>query len=168
MFFDIIIAYKAMSTSYSTDNRLANLVNECDYVYATYNPNFVYNKDLGYYWFLLGQSDVIGDKVGIRPIEDINRLIEDKKPKLIYLKDVYERYEKIKGNEVIVHKFDMDMINKFYDKVKDSVLSEELLKIDMVSKKMKEEESVYLLKPEFRKDNCKYNPKTRKFEYEQN
>ena len=26
----------------------------------------------------------------------------------------------------------------------------------------------YLLKPEFRKDNCKYNPKTRKFEYEQN
>ncbi len=163
---DIKVSYANLSHAYDREDYLKNLVNKCDYTFTPYD--FVYNKDLGYYWFLLGQSDVIGDKVGIRPIEDINKLIEDKKPKLIYVQNIYERYEKVKGNKVIVHKFDMDMINKFYDRVKDNVLFDELLEMEDFSETYSERAIKYLLKPEFRKDNCKYNPKTRKFEYEQN
>ena len=45
-----------------------------------------------YYWNLLGQMDVIGAKVGIRPLMDINHVIESKKPKIINVKPYYDKY----------------------------------------------------------------------------
>jgi hypothetical protein len=64
--------------------------NKCDYLFASSSNLNLFQKDLGYYWFLFGQLDVVGEKMGIHPKEDYNKLIEEKLPKFIYLFDVYE------------------------------------------------------------------------------
>ena len=121
---------------------------------------------MGYYWFLLGQLDVIGERVGIKPVEDINKLIIDKKPKIIFVKDIYDRYERIKGNKVLVHEFDMDMIERFYDKIETNNEFKEVYSVSAFSDYSKKMLNIYVLKPEYWKTNCKYNVKTKEWLYE--
>jgi hypothetical protein len=164
--YDVRVGYIRMSNPYSKLERLQTNVNRCDFVY--YPSGYLYNKDLGYYWFLLGHVDVFAEKVGIKPVENINEFIEDKKPKIIFVKDIYDRYEKMKGNKVLVHEFDMDMIERFYDKVVFENIFNELLSIEAISSKHKDNGSIYLLKQEYWKTNCKYNIKNKEWEYEEN
>ncbi len=166
VFFDIRVGYIRQSNSYSKLERLQTDINRCDFVY--FPSKYLYNKDLGYYWFLLGHVDVFGERVGIKPVENINKLIIDKMPKVIAVKDVYDRYEKIKGNEVIVHKFDIDMIERFYDKIEINSEFKEVYSLSAFSDYSKKMLNIYVLKPEYWKTNCKYNVKTKEWLYEEN
>jgi hypothetical protein len=162
--YDVRVSYIKMSKPYSNVLNLYKSVNKCDYVY--YPSSFIYSKDIGYYWFLLGQLDVIGEKVGIKPVEDINKLIEDKKPKVVAVKDIYDRYEKIRGNEVLVHKFDLDMIERFYDKFEINNDFMSVYNISSLSNYSKKMLNIYVLKPEYWRTNCKYNIKNKEWQYE--
>ena len=164
--YDIRVGYIRQSKPYSILDRLQTNINKCDYVY--FPSSYLYNKDLGYYWFLHGQLDVIGEKIGIKSIENINELIENKKPKIILVKDIYERYENIRGNKVLVHEFDIDMIERFYDEVEIENNFKELLNDEMFSSKFRDRGAIYILKQEYWKTNCKYNMKNKEWEYEEN
>ena len=164
--YDVRVGYIKQSKPYSKKERLETSINMCDFVY--FPSKYLYNKDLGYYWFLLGHVDVFAEKVGLKPVENINELIESKKPKIIFVKDIYDRYEKLKGNKVLVHEFDMDMIERFYDKVEFENIFNEIMHLEAISAKQKEIGSIYLLKQEYWKTNCKYNIKNKEWEYEEN
>ncbi|MBR5598454.1 MAG: glycosyltransferase family 39 protein [Alphaproteobacteria bacterium] len=88
---------------------------KCDYVLngdgTIYN---IYNKDPHYYWNLLGQTDVIGAKVGIAPLMDINNVIKTKKPRVISIRPYYDKYYSERGQKIVVHYPDMAYINKYY------------------------------------------------------
>lgn len=118
------------------NKQIVRRVTPCDYILngdgTIYN---LYNRDPHYYWNLLGQMDVIGAKVGIRPLMDINHVIESKKPKIINVKPYYDKYAKERGIDIIVHKPDMEMINRYY-------------------KPYNQNSDLYILKPEFAPIKC--------------
>ena len=138
-------------------------MNRCDKIYASrFNIN-LFRKNLSYYWFILGRLDVIGQKIGLKPIEDANEIIEQNKPKVLVAYDVLDYFENLKGNEVYIHKLDFDMIRKYYDFVSD----EEEIKIGKNGIEFKKNEyGIYVLKPEYGKGICKFNDKTGFYEYE--
>ena len=115
----------------------------CDYILngdgTIYN---LYNRDPHYYWNLLGQTDVIGAKVGIHPIMNINHIIEAYKPRIITAAPFYDKYYKERGKDVIVHLPDMNLVNKYY-------------------KKMDGSTNLYILRPEFAPAKCDVDYKKR-------
>jgi len=125
------------------NKQILQYVNPCDYVMngdgTIYN---LYNRDPHYYWNLLGQTDVIGAKVGIRPLMNINRVIEKYKPKIITAAPFYDKYHKERGQDVIVHQPDMDLVNKYY-------------------KPLGNVNNLYILRPEFAPAKCDFDYKKR-------
>lgn len=113
-------------------------VTPCDYILngdgTIYN---LYNRDPHYYWNLLGQIDVIGDKVGIQPLMDINKVIEIYKPKIITGKDYYDKYAQERGYDIVIHHPDMVLINQYYKPYGITGL--------------------YILKPEYSNIKCDYD-----------
>ena len=112
-------------------------ITKCDYVLngdgTVYN---IYNRDPHYYWNLLGQTDVIGAKVGIAPLMDINHVIKTKKPRIISTTPYKDKYALERGIDIIIHKPNMDYITKYYKPYKNS-------------------QDLYILKPEFSEPYCK-------------
>ena len=110
----------------------------CDYMIngdgALYN---LYNRDPHYYWNLLGQLDVIGAKVGINPLMDINYIIEKYKPKFISVAPYRDKYASERGVDIVVHRPNMELINKYYKPFDSS--------------------DIYILKPEYSKVKCDYD-----------
>ena len=125
------------------NKEVVRLSNPCDYILngdgSIYN---LYNRDPHYYWMLLGQIDVIGAKVGIHPLMDINKVIEVYKPKIISVKPYYDKYAMERGQEIIIHQPDMNIVNKYYKPLKNS-------------------ETLYIRKPEVAPVKCDYNYKKR-------
>lgn len=125
------------------NKQILQYANPCDYVLngdgTIYN---LYNRDPHYYWNLLGQTDVIGAKVGIRPLMDINQVIEKYKPKIITAAPFYDKYYKERGQDVIVHQPDMNLVNKYYKR------------LDNVT-------DLYILRPEFAPVKCDFDYKKR-------
>lgn len=122
---------------------VVRLSTPCDYILngdgTIYN---LYNRDPHYYWNLLGQTDVIGAKVGIHPLMDINKIIEIYKPKIITVTPYYDKYAKERGKDVIVHQPDMHLINKYYKTLKNS-------------------DTLYIRKPEVAPVKCDFDYKKR-------
>ncbi|MBE6463470.1 MAG: glycosyltransferase family 39 protein [Alphaproteobacteria bacterium] len=138
-------------------------MNKCDRIYSTDTNYNLFRKDLSYYWFIPGRLDVIGEKIGLRPIDDYNKIIEENKPKVLGAVNVIDYFENLKGNKVYIHKLDFEMIRKYYDFMGE----QEKIKfgesgIDMVEN----EEGLYILKPEYQGKNCRLNEKTGFYEYE--
>ena len=96
----------------------------------------VYNKDAHYYWNLLGQTDVIGAKVGIAPLMDINHVIKTKKPRIISINPYKDKYSSERGLDIIVHNPDQDYIKQYYKPFNNS-------------------DNLYILKPEYTTPDCK-------------
>lgn len=124
------------------NKEIVRLSTPCDYILngdgTIYN---LYNRDPHYYWNLLGQTDVIGAKTGIRPLMDINRVIETYKPKIISASAYKDKYASERGMDVVVHQPDMSLINKYYKPLGSTGL--------------------YILKPEFSRLKCDYDYKKR-------
>ena len=113
----------------------------CDYILngdgTIYN---LYNRDPHYYWNLLGQTDVIGDKTGIHPLMDINQVIETYKPKIISAAPYYDKYASERSIQIVVHRPDMNLVNKYYKPLGNGL---------------------YILKPEYAPAKCEYDHKKR-------
>lgn len=120
------------------------MLTPCDYAingyYATYNLKA---KDAGYYAILLGQIDVLGEKVDIAPQEDLNELIRKKKPKIISAGIFWNTYWEQRGKRIPVHKIDSFLIQAYYDY---SGIGD-----------------LYILKPQYQKHYCVYNGKEWKY-----
>ena len=123
------------------NKQVVRLSTPCDYILngdgTIYN---LYNRDPHYYWNLLGQIDVIGAKVGIRPLMDVNRVIETYKPKIISSAPYKDKYSSERGIYKIVHHPDMDLINKYY-------------------KPLGNGGDLYILKPEYSNIRCEFDYK---------
>ena len=162
IYFDVVKAKKFEFSSLLEDG-----VSRCDYVlYSFFNGN-LWQKDLVSYWFLLGETDVIGEKVGIRKKDDFNRLIEDKKPKYLYVQDIYDRFLKVDDKEVLSYKFDYEMIDKYYEKLGEKTTME----YDSETKTMELKEvdgGLYKLKKEYQKKDCKMSLSSGEWEYAKN
>jgi len=128
---------------YPLNKQVVRRSTPCDYILngdgVLYN---LYNRDPHYYWNLLGQTDVIGAKVGIYPLMDINKVIEIYKPKIISATPYYDKYYSERGQNVIVHMPDMNLVNKYY-------------------KPMDTNNNLYILKPEFAPAKCDFDYKKR-------
>lgn len=127
------------------NKEIVRAITPCDYVLngdgALYN---LYNRDPYYYWNLLGQLDVIGDKAGMYPLMNINRVILEYKPAIISGNPYYDKYYIERGQKVVVHEPDKEIIEKYY-------------------KPFKYTKDLYILKPEFRKLKCDYDYKARRY-----
>jgi hypothetical protein len=114
-----------------------------------------FNKQPVYYGFIRGEIDVIGERIGIAPKDDLNAVIEKYLPAFVAVANVYERYELLRGNKVLVHAFDMDMIKKYYTKY--TVFDHGFGKFDVDTMQWKTDESpdgIWRLKPEYRRKEC--------------
>jgi len=91
-------------------------ITPCDYVFN--GDGYMYNlfgKDPSYYWQLIGQLDVIGEKTGIKPRPNINQLIEQLKPKFVYGRSYFNKFSKESGRNEIVHYVDPYLVNRYYN-----------------------------------------------------
>lgn len=116
----------------------------CDYAlngyYATYNLKA---RDAGYYAILLGQIDVLGEKTGIAPRDDLNELIRTKKPKLVSGDIYWDTYWEERGKKTPAHEIHQYLLDTYYDY---SGLG-----------------NIFILKPQYQKHRCVYNGKEWKF-----
>ena len=121
-----------------------NLLTPCDYAlngyYTTYNLKA---KDAGYYAILLGQIDVMGEKVGVRKRDNLNELIRQKKPKIVSAGIYWDTYWEQRGKHIPAHKIDPYLLETYYDP---SGLG-----------------NIYILKPQYQKHGCVYNGKEWKY-----
>ncbi len=124
------------------NKEIVKLVTPCDYVLngdgTIYN---LYNRDPYYYWNLLGQTDVIGAKIGIYPLMDISEIIQRYKPRVITNAPYYDKYAKERGLDIIVHQPSEDLIKRYY--------------------KPLNSENLYILRPEFIPAKCDVDYKKR-------
>ena len=127
------------------NKKILRYITPCDYVLngdgTLYN---LYNRDPHYYWNLLGQLDVIGAKVGIHPLMDINKVIRTYKPRIIFAAPYRDKYAAERGVDIYVHRPDMELVNKYYKPFDNS-------------------ESLYILKPEYSQLKCDFDYKKRRY-----
>lgn len=109
----------------------------CDYAingyYASYNLKA---KDAGYYGTLLGQIDVLGEKLGIAPRDNLNELIIEKKPKVISVGTYWDTYWEQRGKRIAAHTIDPILIDIYYEPSGNG--------------------DIFVLKREYQKHNCQY------------
>jgi len=112
----------------------------CDYAlngyYTTYNLKA---KDAGYYATLLGQIDVLGEKIGVAKRDDFDEIISKKLPKLISGGVYWDTYLEQRGQKVPAHTISEDIINKYYQP---SGIG-----------------NILILKPQYQHHGCVYNGK---------
>lgn len=127
------------------NKKILRYITPCDYVLngdgTLYN---LYNRDPHYYWNLLGQLDVIGAEVGIRPLMDINRVILTYKPKIISAAPYRSKYASERGIDIYVHRPDMELVSKYYKRFDNS-------------------DVLYILKPEYSRLKCDFDYKQRRY-----
>lgn len=113
----------------------------CDYALnGYYSVINLKAKDVGYYAILLGQIDVLGEKVGIAPRDNLNELIRTKLPKIIYGGIYWDTYWEERSRRIPAHKISPWLIETYYDYTGLG--------------------NIYILKPQYQKHVCVYNGKT--------
>ncbi|MBO5038466.1 MAG: glycosyltransferase family 39 protein [Alphaproteobacteria bacterium] len=120
----------------------------CDYVLNGYRIGYnLFNKDVDYIWNLLGQIDVIAAQIGIRPTADLEILIRKYRPKIIYGKNYYDTYREYRGDIGVypIHHISTRLLDEMYTPLN--------------------RDDLYILKPEYQKYDCRYNPRTKTYEY---
>lgn len=109
----------------------------CDYAingyYASYNLKA---KDGGYYGTLLGQIDVLGEKLEIAPRDNLNDIIREKKPKVISVGPYWDTYWEQRGKQMAAHAIDPILIDMYYEPSGYG--------------------DIFVLKPQYQKHNCQY------------
>lgn len=91
-------------------------ISPCDYVFNGDGWMFnIFGKDPAYYWQLIGQLDVIGEKTGIKAKPDINSLILELKPKFVFGANYFNKFANESGRKEIVHYIDKNIIDQYYD-----------------------------------------------------
>ena len=96
---------------------IARKITPCDYVFN--GDKLMYNmfaRDPHYYWQLIGQLDVVGEKTGIAPKPNMNELILKYMPRFIYGYNYFNKVATELGRKEIVHYIDRELVEKYYDK----------------------------------------------------
>ncbi len=123
-------------------------ITPCDYVFngdgMMYN---IFGKDPAYYWQLIGQLDVIGEKTGISPRPDINNLIMQLKPKFIFGRSYFNKFASESGHPQVVHYVDQGLVNRYYQATPFGV--------------------IYQLKPKYDKRKCVQDVATGMWRYQE-
>lgn len=107
----------------------------------------LFNKDIDFIWNLKGQIDVIAATIGIRPTSDLESLIRKYRPKIIYGKNYYDTYREYRG-EIGVHPIHW---------ISNHLLEEMYTPLNR--------DDLYILKPEYQSYDCRYNVRTKTYEY---
>lgn len=132
---------------YATPKYIVEQTNRCDVVLNGYGLTYgIFTKDATYYWNLNGQLDVIGEKVGIAPLPDLNKAVVDYLPKIIYTMPYWD--EKLRQQKINkpVHIIDANLRDKYYYQ---SLFV-----------------GLFMLKPEYQNiRRCRYDAKTNKWKY---
>ena len=132
---------------YVTPKYVIEQTNRCDTVMNGYGITYsIFAKDLTYYWNLNGQLDVIGDKIGLAPLHDINRVIEENLPRIIYTGPYWNEKLRKQNINVWVHLVSDDIKHKYY---------RQSLFVDM-----------FILKDEYQnRRRCRYDVNTKQWDY---
>ena len=132
---------------YVTPKYVLEKVNKCDAVLNGYGLTYgIFTKDITYYWNLNGQLDVIGNEIGIAPLPDLDKAVEEYLPRIIYTGPfLHEKMHKA-GKDVPVHWIKPGIRDKYY---------EQWVFVN-----------VFILKDEYQsKRRCRYNAETKSWDY---
>lgn len=132
---------------YVTPRYVIEQTNRCDAVLNGYGLTYgIFTKDITYYWNLNGQLDVIGNKIGLAPLPNLNQAVIKHLPRIIYTGPYWDEKLRQKHIEVPVHWVDSTLRDKYY------------MQSPFVD--------IFILKPEYQaKRRCRYNAKTDTWEY---
>ena len=132
---------------YITPKYVIENTNRCDAVINGAGITYgIFTKDLTYYWNLNGQLDVIGNKIGIAPLPDLNKAIKENLPRIIYTKPYW--HEKLRQQKRKVH------VHLVSDEIRDTYYAQSIFV------------GIFLLKEEYQnKRRCRYNSNTKTWEY---
>lgn len=132
---------------YATPEYVIEQTNRCDSVLNGYGLTYgIFTKDITYYWNLNGQLDVIGSKIGLAPLPDLNKAVEQNLPKIIYTAPYWDEKLRKRNIDYPVHMIRPEIRDKYY---------EQSLFVD-----------VFILKPEYQqKRRCRYDIKTNTWNY---
>jgi hypothetical protein len=121
-------------------------VTPCDYVLSSYSGNqSIMNEDPHYYWGMLGHIDMAGEETGIAPHLIVDELVVKYLPKIIFGGVYKSSYAEHRGYYEEIQRISPEIIEKFY---MPSAFPE-----------------FYLLKYEYRHQNCLYNKITKEWKY---
>ncbi len=132
---------------YVTPKYILEQTNRCDIVLNGYGLTYgIFSKDATYYWNLNGQLDVIGNKIGLAPLPNLNEVVQKYLPRIIYTGPYWDERLHQKHIDVPVHLIRQDLRDKYYDQ---SLFV-----------------NIFILKPEYQnKRRCKYNEATGSWNY---
>lgn len=132
---------------YVTPRYVIEQTNRCDSVLNGYGLTYgIFTKDITYYWNLNGQLDVIGNKIGLAPMPDLNAAVAQHLPKIIYTGIYWNEKQRKLDLFVPVHQIEASLRDKYYDQ---SLFRD-----------------IFILKPEYQdKRRCRYNVLTDSWEY---
>lgn len=125
---------------------LAANITPCDYILNSFLGNqSIMDKDLHYYWAMLGHIDIAGAEMKIAPLPNVNELVIKYKPKLIFTGIYWNNYYKNRGINEPVQQVAPEIVDRFYLPTPFS--------------------EFYILKYEYRKKDCRYNPESKEWLY---
>lgn len=136
------------SFKYGAAGLVLDLTTPCDYVLNGYRIGYnLFNKNVDYMWNLQGQIDVIASTIGIRPLVNLEELIRLHRPKIIYGGNYYDTYREYRGDIGVypIHWISKHLLNEMYTPLN--------------------RDDLYILKPEYQSYDCRYNPRTKTYEY---
>ena len=101
---------------YVTPKYVIEQTNRCDVVLNGYGVTYgIFSKDVTYYWNLNGQLDVIGNKIGLAPLHDLNKVIETHLPRIIYTGPYWNEKLRKQNINVYVHLVSDRIRDKYYE-----------------------------------------------------
>ena len=132
---------------YVTPKYVLENTNRCDAVINGSGITYgIFSKDVTYYWNLNGQLDVIGNKIGIAPLHDLNKTIKEHLPRIIYTKPYWHEKLRQQKKKVSVHLVSDEIRDKYYEQ---SIFV-----------------GIFILKEEYQnKRRCRYDANTKSWEY---
>lgn len=163
------VRFKPKLIGNSIHEMTINNMNRCDIV-VSFNRGVIslFNRNPVYYWFLLGQIDVFGEKMGIHPVENLNEYVVLYKPKFVWVDEVTERYSSDMEHPRLIHKPNMEIIEKFYEP---TFWTSDIDEFDFEIMDVKKRDflsGLWVLKREYQQRNCVFNKNNGKWEYVQN
>lgn len=132
---------------YITPKYVLDQTNRCDSILNGYGLTYgIFTKDVTYYWNLNGQLDVIGNKIGLAPLSNLNQIILKYFPRIIYTGPYWDEKLHQQNIEIPVHWVDSFIRDKYY------------MQSPFVD--------IFILKPEYQaKRRCQYNVQEDSWEY---
>jgi len=132
---------------YATPKYILEQTNRCDSVLNGYGLTYgIFTKDITYYWNLNGQLDVIGNKIGLAPLPNLNEAVEKNLPKIIYTGPYWDEKLRKRNIDIPIHWITPEIRDKYY---------EQSIFVD-----------VFILKPEYQQNRrCRYDIKTDTWNY---